>query len=133
MTSILAIIGGISGNQFKCNYLRNQKVFVEFPLSFWNLHKILNIVKKNMSLIHYLSLSKIIDYGHLKGPASEHPSAVNVLKYYKHCLNVLSSVYILLLYYFKMNWVEKRLSLSDLKSYDCLLTHWMPMASILAM
>ena len=80
MTSILVIIGGISGNQFKCNYLRNQKVFVKFPSPFWNLHKILNIVKKNMSLIHYLNLSKIIDYGHLKGPASEHPSAVNVLK-----------------------------------------------------
>ena len=33
------------GNQFKINYLRNQKRSVEFSLRFWNLHQILNILK----------------------------------------------------------------------------------------
>ena len=47
MTSILVIIGRISWQQFKCNYLRNQKLFLfKFSLHFLNLHRILNILKK---------------------------------------------------------------------------------------
>ena len=41
LTSILVIIGRISGNQFKCNYLRNQKFFLTFTLHFGNLHQFL--------------------------------------------------------------------------------------------
>ena len=41
LTSVLAIIGRISGNQFKCNYLRNQKFFLTFSLHSGNLHQFL--------------------------------------------------------------------------------------------
>ena len=33
-------------NQFKCNYLRNKKLFISFLLHVWDLHQILNIWKK---------------------------------------------------------------------------------------
>ena len=42
------------GNQFKCSYLRSKKKIRNFLLQFWNLHQILNILKKNMTLIGYV-------------------------------------------------------------------------------
>ena len=38
-------------NQFKRNYLKNDRSFLIFLLHFWNLHLILNILKKKMTLI----------------------------------------------------------------------------------
>ena len=37
-TSILVVIGRLYRYQFKCNYLKNQKPFLNFLLHFWNLH-----------------------------------------------------------------------------------------------
>ena len=52
MTRILAIIDRIYNDQFKYNYLKNQKISVEIFLCFWNLYKTLKILRKrNMSLI----------------------------------------------------------------------------------
>ena len=51
MTYILDMQGRISRNQFKCNYLKIWKLFVEFSLRFWNLHQILNFLKEKMSPI----------------------------------------------------------------------------------
>ena len=36
---------------FKCNNLKNGKVFLNFLLHFWNLHQILNILNKRMIVI----------------------------------------------------------------------------------
>ena len=36
----------VSSNQFKYNYLEIEKYFLNFFLHFWNLHKILNSLKK---------------------------------------------------------------------------------------
>ena len=57
---ILRIIGRISPNQFKCDYLRNQKLFLKFSLRFWNLRKISNIFFKK-DVPHSSSISEIID------------------------------------------------------------------------
>ena len=38
-------------NQFKCIYRNNQKLFVNIFIHFLNLHKIVNILKKKLSLI----------------------------------------------------------------------------------
>ena len=46
MPIILAIIVEIYRNQFKRIYLKKQKLFLDILLHFWNLNKILNIVKK---------------------------------------------------------------------------------------
>ena len=37
--------------QVKCNYLKNQKIFLHFFFHFWNLDQILNILEKKMIVI----------------------------------------------------------------------------------
>lgn len=61
MTGILNTKQEISRKQFKCNYLKNQKHFVEILLPFRNLRKILNILKQKLDSCN-LSVSEIIDY-----------------------------------------------------------------------
>ena len=51
MTSILFLTENIWRNQFGSNYLKNQKIFVNYFLHFGNLHEILNICKKKMTFI----------------------------------------------------------------------------------
>ena len=43
-----------SYNQFKYSYLKKQKYVCQFFASFLNLHKVLNIFKKRMTLIGYV-------------------------------------------------------------------------------
>lgn len=49
--SILFLRGRNYQNQFKCIYLKIHKLYVKCFLRSWNLHKILNNLKKKMSLI----------------------------------------------------------------------------------
>ena len=58
MTSILFLTETISRNQFESNYLKNEKLFLEFFLHFRNLHEILNIFKKKDDL-HSWFISEI--------------------------------------------------------------------------
>ena len=51
MTSILFLTENIWRNQFGSNYLKNEKLFLNYFLHFRNLHEILNICKKKMSFI----------------------------------------------------------------------------------
>ena len=52
MTSILFLTEAIYCNMFICNYLRNEKLFVNFFfLKFLNLDSIWNIFKKKVTLI----------------------------------------------------------------------------------
>ena len=41
-------------NQFKRNHLKSKKLFVNFVLFFWNLDKILNILRKNITFLAYI-------------------------------------------------------------------------------
>ena len=99
MTSILVIIERISSN-----YLKDQNVFGKVLLSFLNLNKILNILKK---------ANKTVLLKCLKGPVWEHPSAVNVLTGPKHCWNLHDSIDILFFHHLEINWVGKNISLSQ--------------------
>ena len=54
MTNVLLKIARISHFQFKCNYLDNEKHFLNFLFNFWNLHQILNILKEKMIVIDNL-------------------------------------------------------------------------------
>ena len=56
MASILFKISSICNSQFKCNYLKNEKLFVNFLFYFWNLHQILNVLKEKMIVIANLFL-----------------------------------------------------------------------------
>ena len=51
MTSILFLTENIWRNQFGSNYLKNEKLFLNYFLHFRNLHEILNICNKKMSFI----------------------------------------------------------------------------------
>ena len=51
MTSIPAAIGRIYSNIFKRHYLRDKRLFLDFLLHFWNVHEILSIFKKKMSIL----------------------------------------------------------------------------------
>ena len=51
MGSILFKVVRICKSQFKCNYLKNQKLFLNFLFYFWNPHQTLKILKKNMMVM----------------------------------------------------------------------------------
>ena len=51
MPSILFNIVKICNSQLKCNYLENEKLFLEFFFHFWNVHQILNFLKEKMIVI----------------------------------------------------------------------------------
>ena len=50
MTSIPAAIWRFSDNNFKCLYLKNERLFVDFPLYFWNVHEIYNFLENKESI-----------------------------------------------------------------------------------
>ena len=41
----------ISHNKSKRFYLKNNRLFMDFLLHFWNVHEIQNILKKKMSIL----------------------------------------------------------------------------------
>ena len=49
--SMLFNIVRICHSHFKCKYLKNETLFLNFLFHFWNLHQILNILKKKMMAI----------------------------------------------------------------------------------
>ena len=51
MTSILFLTEAVYCNIFRCNYLRNEKLFLNFFLDLLNFDSILNIFKKKMTFI----------------------------------------------------------------------------------
>ena len=51
MASILSMVVEICNSQFKCNYLKNQNLFLNFLFHFWNIHQILDILKEKMMFI----------------------------------------------------------------------------------
>ena len=54
---ILFLTEAIWCNIFRCNYLRNEKYFLNFFLYFLNLDWVLNIFKKKMTFIAHLFLN----------------------------------------------------------------------------
>ena len=54
MKSILFVIVRTYGKQFKCNYLKNKKLFLDFLLHLKNLYQILNILKITMMFLGYV-------------------------------------------------------------------------------
>ena len=54
MTSIFFVTVRIWSIQFKCNYLKNKKLFLYILLRCWNLNSMLNILEKQINLIAYV-------------------------------------------------------------------------------
>ena len=51
MTSILVAKGRFSDNNFKRLYLKNERLFVNFWLSFWFVDEIYNVLKTKKSIL----------------------------------------------------------------------------------
>ena len=101
MKSIVFLVETIWRYQFRSDYLRNKKSFLNFLLRFWNLNYILNFFNKNMTLIDFVS---------------EDASISNILNLLKHCWNMDHSTFITFIDHCSVNWVRKSLSYWDAKS-----------------
>ena len=133
--SILFQIARICNSQFKCNYLKNKKLFPSFLLDFWNLHQILNVLKKNMIVIANL-FPKLKTVKKLVGPlskksrfrtcfGSQHVKVSQILakSQWERFFHVFSS------FSEKLIWKISPLVLR--KILGCLLNYWLPVRSIL--
>ena len=131
--TILFLIQTIQRYQFRCKYLRNKTLFLNFWINFWILGENLNIFQKNMSLLAFLfwklRTPKTLLEKYLKSSISEDPSTSNIVKLPTHCWNLHRWTAIIFIIIF--NWVGKSLSYWHANSWDCLLTHWLPMKRIL--
>ena len=67
----------------------------------------------------------------VKSPISEYPSSNNMVNLPKHCWNLHHSIFIIVIDDWQVNWVGKSFSYWHAISWSCLLTHWLPMKSIL--
>ena len=111
MTSILFLTENIWRNQFGRNYLKNEKLFLNYFLHFRNLHEILNISKKKMSFIADL-FAKLrtpktwIDICP-ESPVSKDSLTGNMVNAFKHCCNLNHSTVTIFSDHFEGNWLGK--------------------------
>ena len=89
MTSIVFVVARMYFNQFKCNYLRNEKLFLNFLLNFRNLHQVLNKQNPPSYLMYFSNYKKRKTYlaKCLESYVSELSSTLNILKGPKLCWN----------------------------------------------
>ena len=69
----------------------------------------------------------------LKSPASEAPSKSSMVNGPKNCWNLHHSIFIIFIDLCQGNWFRESLSYWYVKSWGCFLTHWLLLASILAL
>ena len=106
-----------------------------FLLDFWKLGEILNILTKKMMLIDFviskLRTPKRYSEKCLKSPVSEILSTSNMGNVPKHCWNLDDSTFIKFIDHCQLNCLGKSLFYWHAKSWDCLLTDWLPIKRIL--
>ena len=125
----------IYSNIFRCNYLRNEKYFLNFFLNFLNVDSILKISKQRWPwyLVYFwiYGLRKTWLDKCLKSPVSEDASTSNMVNGPKHCSKLADSTFTIFINPCEGNSGLKRLSEWYAKSSDILLTHWVSIISIL--
>ena len=85
MTNILFGTVRNCSSLFKRNYLKKEKLILNFTFLFWNLHQVLNIFKKEKIVIGNVfskleTLKDLVIEHSLKSAVSELPLRVNMLK-----------------------------------------------------
>ena len=120
MTSILFGIVRISGSLFKCNYIKNKKILINFLCRLWNLHQILNIFEKKIIAVGnvFPKLETVKDLVKPLSwkPVSEPPSTVNVLMGANYFWNPIESTFLIIFDNFVGKWFAKYLYYWILKS-----------------
>ena len=134
MTSIPAAICRIFCHNFKRFYLKNGRLFLDFLLHFWNVHQILNIFKKRMSVLGLL-FPKILFRTEVATETSRRscfrtPFGNQRVNEFQTPLKAARHHYYPFSHEFQVKLIGKRLLYCDHKSSDFLLTHWPPMTSI---
>ena len=106
-------------------------------LHFLNLDSILKIFQKKITLIAdvflNLQLQKAWLDKCLKSPLSEDSSTRYIINGPKHCWNLNDSTFAIFIHACKINSDWKSVSQWYAESYDCLLTHWLLITSILSL
>ena len=114
---------------------QKQKISLNFWLHFWNLDSILNILEQKMILTAFvfpkLRTVKTWLEKCLRRPVPEDASRSNMVNMAEHSSHLHHMVFIIFIDHCQVNWVRKSLYYSHATSWDCLLTHWPPMKSIL--
>ena len=95
MTTLLFRIVRVLSSLFKCNYLKNEKIFPKFLFRFWNLPEILIIFQKRMIVRanvfpRFQTVKTWLDYS-LKSAVSEPSSTVSMLI----CMRALLSYFLI--------------------------------------
>ena len=121
MKCILFLIETIQRYQFRCNYLKKKKVFLESVLYFWNLEQLFNISKQMMTLIDFvfpkLQTPKTWSDKCRKSPVLEDPSTSYMTNAPKHCLNQHHSTFSIFIDHCQVNKVGKSLFYWQFKSW----------------
>ena len=93
----------VTHSQFKCNYLKNKTLYFSFWFHFWNLHQVLNILKKEVIVIAnvFLKLQTVKD---LVRPLSKRRRFTNMLKHPKYLWNLHESAFIMFFHHSEENW-----------------------------
>ena len=113
---------------------QKRKTFSEFFPAFlkssWNFER---LQKKRLSSFVFpkLRTPKTWLDKSLKRSLLDDSSPSNIINVPKHCWNQHHSTFIIFIDHCQVNWVEKSLSYWHEKPWDCLLTHCMPIRSIL--
>ena len=134
MTSIPSAICRVFCNNFKRYYLKNGD-FVRILYCISEMCMKFRIFSKKWwvsepNYFRYYCFQERLLIKRLKGLAWENHSVTNVPTGSKHRLKTQGITIILFPYEFQVNWVRKRQLSSDLKSQDCLPTHWLQLTSI---
>ena len=113
---------------------KKPNTFFNFSLHIWKLNQFLKVFRKRKaSELQYFRNYRLWNtclLKCLKGFVWEHPFKFNALPCPKLCWNLQGRTSILLCHHLQKDWVGKRLSYSALKSWECLLKHWLLMKSI---
>ena len=117
----------IYSNIFGWYSLRNKTYFREFFLFFRNLDSVLNLSKLGWpsQLMYFWT------YGLRNSPVSVDSPGSNIVNRTKHYWNLNYSTLTIFIDPCERNSVWKSLSELYAKSYDCFLTHWLPITGIL--
>ena len=111
------------------------KTFSEFFLAFFKSRLIFEYFRKKRDSqgfrISELRSLKTGLHKSLKSPFSENLSTRNMVNVPKHCWNLHHSTFIIFIDHCQGNWYGKSLSYWYAISWDCLLTHWLQVKSIL--
>ena len=121
--------------QIQIQLSRKQKTFSQFLAAFLKSKLNFKYSQKKMTLIAFvlwkLRTPKPLSDKCLKRPVSEDRSTSKIVDVPKHCWNLHHSIFMWFIDPCQINRIRKSLSYWHAKSWDCLLTHWLPNASIL--